>query len=135
MQNVVTFPHSKYYMPSELVSSMEHYPNYFSGAAYLITNEVASELAAARFDVPMLPLDDTWIGVLVKSINRTSDMLSSDSICTGVHVVPKGSGGWSMANDYDDPCFLAGLTIYHRYPTPGSLNQLIFMAAFSSILL
>jgi len=110
---------------------MEHYPNYFSGAAYLITNEVASELAAARFDVPMLPLDDTWIGVLVKSIDRTSDMLSSDSICTGVHVVPKGSGGWSMANDYDDPCFLAGLTIYHRYPSPGSLNQLIFMAAFS----
>ncbi|CBY34031.1 unnamed protein product [Oikopleura dioica] len=112
---------SKYYMPSELVSSMEHYPNYFSGAAYLITNEVASELAAARFDVPMLPLDDTWIGVLVKSINRTSDMLSSDSICTGVHVVPKGSGGWSMANDYDDPCFLAGLTIYHRYPSPERL--------------
>lgn len=111
---------SKYYMPSELVP-MEHYPNYFSGAAYLITNQVASELAAARFDVPMLPLDDTWIGVLVNSINRTSEMLSSDSICTGVHVVPKGSGGWSMANDYDNPCFLAGLTIYHRYPSPERL--------------
>ncbi|CAG5098242.1 Oidioi.mRNA.OKI2018_I69.XSR.g15494.t1.cds [Oikopleura dioica] len=113
---------SKYYMPSELVP-MDHYPNYFSGAAYLITKQVASELAAARFTVPMLPLDDTWVGVLINSINRTGDMYSSDSICTGVHVVPKGSGGWSMANDYDDPCFLAGLTIYHRYPSPERLRK------------
>jgi len=105
---------SKYYMPRDLVKS-DRYPPYFSGAGYLMTANVAFRLAEAKKDLPITPLDDTYIGELIKMINYTDRMVSSTSLCTGVHVVPQNAGGWHMDKDFDNPCFLAGLTMYHRF--------------------
>jgi hypothetical protein len=106
-------------MPRELVRD-DRYPPYFSGAGYLMTRNVAFKLATAKDQLQITPLDDTYIGTLIKHINMTSKMISSVSLCTGVHVVPTNAGGWSMAADNDDPCFLAGLTMYHRFGDAGN---------------
>lgn len=116
---------SKYYMPRELVKE-ERYPPYFSGASYLMTANVALKLASAKKHLPITPLDDTYIGELLKKVNMTDKMVSSTSLCTGVHVVPQNAGGWSMALDFDDPCFLAGLTMYHRFDD-GAIMKNSFM--------
>ena len=111
-------------MPRELVKE-ERYPPYFSGASYLMTANVALKLARAKERLPITPLDDTYIGELIKKVNMTEKMVSSTSLCTGVHVVPQNAGGWSMALDFDDPCFLAGLTMYHRFDDGGTLLTII----------
>lgn len=105
---------SKYYMPRELVKE-DRYPPYFSGAAYIMASHVVLQLAKTKEELPITPLDDTYVGELIKHNNLTEKMFSSTSLCTGVHVVPQNAGGWSMAPDFNDPCFLAGLTMYHRF--------------------
>lgn len=105
-------------MPRDLVKS-DRYPPYFSGAGYVMTANVAFRLAEAKKELPITPLDDTYIGELIKMINYTDRMVSSTSLCTGVHVVPQNAGGWHMDKDFDNPCFLAGLTMYHRFGEGG----------------
>lgn len=109
---------SKYYMPRELVKE-DRYPPYFSGAAYIMASHVVLQLAKTKEELPITPLDDTYVGELIKHNNLTEKMFSSTSLCTGVHVVPQNAGGWSMAPDFNDPCFLAGLTMYHRFDDAG----------------
>ena len=55
-------------MPRDLVSD-EKYPPYFSGAAYLVSQNVAQVLHKNVDKVPMIPLDDTFIGYLLQYSN------------------------------------------------------------------
>ena len=53
-------------------------------------------------------------------------MQQSVSICTGLHAFSKNeyktaNNGWTLQDRLADPCFIAGLTVVHRYDDPFKL--------------
>ena len=52
---------SKYFMPDDLVNTPV-YPNYFSGAGYLMNKDLVEEMQKVVKTEPVIPLDDTYIG-------------------------------------------------------------------------
>lgn len=59
---------SKYFMPESLVP-YETYQPYYSGAGYIVTQEVAQKMYQHYNRVPLVPLDDTYIGMLLHFAN------------------------------------------------------------------
>ena len=57
----VRSPESKYFIPKQLWSTK--YPSYYSGAAYMMTIDVALKLAEVKETTTVFPIDDVYIGV------------------------------------------------------------------------
>ena len=60
---------SKYFVPDEIYAPT-FYPPYFSGAAYVITGQLATIMAERKSEVPIMPLDDCYIGSIIKHIGK-----------------------------------------------------------------
>ena len=65
---VTRHPYFKYFVPYQ-VYEPDIYPLYFSGAAYVTTLDFALELEKQTEKMPVLPLDDTYIGSLIQAAN------------------------------------------------------------------
>ena len=52
---------SKYFMPDDLVDKAV-YPTYFSGASYLMSQDMVRKIYEVVPNQPIIPLDDTYIG-------------------------------------------------------------------------
>ena len=52
-------------------------------------------------------------------------MRYSLSICTGVKALGQLSGGWSLKMELTNTCFIAGMTIMHKYEDPGTILNII----------
>ena len=46
------------------------YPQYFSGAGYIIKNELMMEMAIQKENVTMIPLDDVYIGAIIEKVGK-----------------------------------------------------------------
>ena len=98
---------SKYFTPTEIIPD-KFLPSYFSGAAYFMSKLAISKILLVRETVPILHLDDVYIGRLIAKANIADQMLQSVSICTGVNVFERTVYPTT-------PCFMSGLTVYHRF--------------------
>ena len=68
-------PKSKYFTP-EIIWEPDHIPDYFSGACYIVSGKLAVAMARIQRDVPIFPLDDVYIGILLHRLNRSSCIFS-----------------------------------------------------------
>ena len=50
--------------------SEKEYSRYFSGAGYLITGSLALQMAQKVNEVPLMPLDDCFIGSVINYIGK-----------------------------------------------------------------
>jgi len=118
-------PESKYFMPKQLLPD-ENLPSYFSGAGYFISKSALSKILPIRDTIPILPLDDIYVGKLIVAAGLSQEMRQSVSICTGVHAFEKAiykgaMGGWGLKEAPNDPCFMSCLTVFHRFAVPKEL--------------
>jgi len=65
---VMRHPYFKYFVPKQLYEP-SIYPLYFSGAGYVTTLGFALKLEEQTAQMPVLPLDDTYIGSLIQAAN------------------------------------------------------------------
>ena len=65
---------SKYFTPNEMYSLTE-LPDYFSGAGYLMNRDAVFKLIEVKDKVPLLHLDDVFIGQLIKEAGISDQML------------------------------------------------------------
>lgn len=68
--SVIRVPLNKYYVPRQIYVP-DFYPPYFSGAGYVMTRTFALKMEEQIDHKPVLPLDDTYIGTLIKAANIT----------------------------------------------------------------
>ena len=98
-EKVERLPESKYFSPEDLVPD-NHLPAYFSGAGYFMAKTAISEILRVRKRVPILHLDDVYIGKLIAIAGISEQMLQSVSICTGVHAFGEeykdANNGWNL---------------------------------------
>ena len=59
---------SKYFCPSDLWPE-KSYPPYVSGGGYVFSKEIADKLFLASLNVRIFPIDDAFVGVLLKNID------------------------------------------------------------------
>jgi len=59
-------PFDKYFVPESISKSMvddkHHYPDYFSGALFVMTNKAMNAYSKAALRNPSFPIDDVWVG-------------------------------------------------------------------------
>uniref|UniRef100_H3AI57 Hexosyltransferase n=2 Tax=Latimeria chalumnae TaxID=7897 RepID=H3AI57_LATCH len=60
-------PTSKYYI-SEFAYPLEVFPNYCSGTAYVLSQDVARRIYLASFQTPFFVLEDVYVGMCAKKI-------------------------------------------------------------------
>ena len=122
---------SKYFTPTDIIPG-PFLPFYFSGAAYFMSKLAISKILLVRHTVPILHLDDVYIGNLIAQANMTDQMLQSVSICTGVHAFSAeykdANNGWGLTEAPTNPCFMSGLTVFHRFIEPDEMT-----AAFNKL--
>ena len=66
---VVRNPTSKYFVPPEIFEN-DKYSNYYSGAAYIVNGQLALEMAKRKQEVPLMPLDDCYIGSIIEHLGK-----------------------------------------------------------------
>lgn len=91
-------PSWKYYVSDNLYPG-KFYPPYVSGGGFLMSGDLAVRLFVASLKNLIIPIDDAFIGILLKSIN----------------VEPQGDRGfrsWGMKNVND--CKLTKIKTYHK---------------------
>lgn len=125
-------PESKYFAPSDIIAD-PFLPQYFSGAGYFMSKLAISKILPIRDTVPILHLDDVYIGKLIAKAKIVDQMVQSVSICTGVHAfeetIYKGANaGWGITEAPTTPCFMSGLTVFHRFLDPDEM-----VAAFNKL--
>ena len=69
-------PFDKYFVPESISRSMvdekHRYPDYFSGALFVMTNKAMNAYGKAALQNPSFPIDDVWVGdTFVKANLRT----------------------------------------------------------------
>lgn len=73
--------------------------------------------------VPIIHLDDVYIGQLIQSAGLTDQMKNSLSICTGFHALKdQEASGWTLDKNHNFGCILAGLVVLHKYVTAAELQ-------------
>ena len=60
---------NKYFVPEEIYNG-KTYSVYFSGAAYLTTGSLANQMAEQIRTIPIIPLDDCFIGSIMKHLQK-----------------------------------------------------------------
>ena len=60
---------SKYYTPRSLYRD-NYYPVYVSGGGYVMSTRIASKLYEQIPHVRLIPIDDAFVGILLKRIKR-----------------------------------------------------------------
>jgi len=119
---------SKYYTPTDILAD-DHLPSYFSGAGYFMSKSALSKILPIRNAVPILPLDDVYVGLLIQAAGLSSQMRQSISICTGVHAFEnsvytrESNVGWGLTDIPKNPCAIAGLTIFHRFDDSSQMES------------
>ena len=83
-----------------------------------------SKILPIRKEVPILHLDDVYIGNVIKKAGLSDQMMQSLSICTGFHAFQDmhpdidykddGTSEWELTDATTDLCVMAGLTIFHK---------------------
>jgi len=127
-QNTNRRPESKYYAPADLIPDT-HLPSYFSGAGYFMAKSALSKILEIRDTVPILHLDDVYIGKLISAAGLTDKMRQSVSICTGVHAFEESvytkaaNSGWGLKEAPTHPCFMSGITVFHRFLDPKEMEK------------
>jgi len=98
---------SKYYMPQE-IEPFDTRPPYFSGAGYVLKGNFALEVAKARHDTPVTPLDDCYFGVMMNQVPNALEQ--NFSFMMGFY-----SSARQLAKAiHSNICALAGVTVLHR---------------------
>ncbi|CAG5108627.1 Oidioi.mRNA.OKI2018_I69.chr1.g3881.t1.cds [Oikopleura dioica] len=97
-------PKIKYFIPKQVYGKPK-WPRYMSGGGFLTTGEFTRAVAkAAREEKLVIPLDDTWTGMLIEKIGKGQNMARSEGICMGL-----------MENfSVHDTCATRGLAITHK---------------------
>ena len=112
-------PESKYYSPTDLIPD-PHLPPYFSGAGYFMSKSALSKILPIRDTIPILHLDDVYVGKLIKAAGLSDEMLQSVSICIGVQAL---GTQWELRGARTTPCLMSGLTVFHRFVDPKEMAQ------------
>ena len=68
--DVIRNPRSKYFLPEEIFADHFFAP-YYPGAAYVTTGEFVMKMAEAVSAIKVIPMDDVFIGELIKRANLT----------------------------------------------------------------
>ena len=75
-------PFNKYFVPRSMTTSIidknHHYPDYFSGALFVMTNKAMMKYGKAALENPSFPIDDVWVGeTFVKANLRTGLIINT----------------------------------------------------------
>lgn len=111
---------SKYFTPIEFYEPAL-LPNYFAGAGYFMNRETLQKLIKIKEQVPIIHLDDVYIGKLIKAADLQDTMLQAVNFCTGVHAFAvalfgkTANNGWKLSDGPTEPCLMGGLTVFHRF--------------------
>ncbi|KAA0200473.1 hypothetical protein HAZT_HAZT006448 [Hyalella azteca] len=90
-------PRSKWYSPHYMYAG-DHYPNYLSGTAYILSSSVLTPLLEAAMLTPLFHLEDVYItGILAQKIG----------------VTPQDSVDFSYKTNPRDPCLYQNLSVGH----------------------
>lgn len=68
--DVIRNPRSKYFLPEEIFGDHFFAP-YYPGAAYVTTGEFTIKMAEALSSIKVIPMDDVFVGELIKRANLT----------------------------------------------------------------
>jgi len=80
--------------------------------------------------VPIVHLDDVYVGKVIESAGLSQEMDQSISICTGFHALKSENGlndKWSLAKEIADVCTFAGLVVFHRMKSANEAEFKIFI--------
>lgn len=76
-------PDTKYFMPGELFPNST-YPPFFAGAASVVGREFLLKTIEEIKNVPPVPIDDVWMGMLMKKAGLNSKMINNEDISKGL---------------------------------------------------
>ena len=129
-------PESKYFTPYEMFAENTFLPPYFSGAGYFMSKTALSKLMPLRHTVPILPLDDVYIGALIAKAKMTKEMVQGISLCTGVgaqHHTATSTSGWTIRDALQNPCSMCGLTLFHPFPVAKTMLRVFYKLKTSNV--
>lgn len=99
-------PTSKYYIPVE-VYEPNYYPPYCGGAGYLLSGYTALAIYYTSELIPLLPIDDVYIGMCLAEANLNTSSHSGVKTLDFTKTLEKVQ---------HDPCILKELLLVHNFP-------------------
>ena len=68
--DVIRNPKSRYFVPEELIAG-DFFNPYYPGATYVTTGRFAMKMEEAISRTKVIPMDDVFVGELIKTANLT----------------------------------------------------------------
>ncbi|CAG5111130.1 Oidioi.mRNA.OKI2018_I69.chr2.g5464.t1.cds [Oikopleura dioica] len=105
-------PFDKYFVPASISESIvdesHRYPDYFSGALFVMTNKGMRKFAKEALENPTFPIDDVWVRETFVKANLSENFHFEPLFYQGFFIETKTNSSLILS------CYLAGLPVFHK---------------------